>query len=47
MVARVEVQAVVGLAHKATHHSLVEAAPHIPEQQGKLLLTVMLKAPVR
>lgn len=37
MVARVEVQAVIPLAHIATHHSLIETAPHIPEPQAALL----------
>lgn len=30
MVARVEVEAVVAFTHIPAHHSLAEAAPHIP-----------------
>lgn len=51
LVARVEVQAVVGFAHEAAHHSLAEAAPHIPAPSLMLMpkvplqvrLTVMLQ----
>lgn len=43
VVARVEVQAVVGFAHKATHHALVEAAPHIPTPSLMLMLKVLLQ----
>ena len=30
VVPRVEVKAVISLAHKATQHSLLKASPHIP-----------------